>query len=70
MATKKTKKETVKLSHHRVVMHLNKGGLHRALGVPEGETIPAEKLSAAMNSKNSHVRRMANLAHTMKGWKH
>jgi len=33
-------KETVKLSHHRVVMHLNKGGLHRALGVPEGETIP------------------------------
>jgi hypothetical protein len=62
-------KETVKLSHHRVVMHLNKGGLHRALGVPEGETIPTDKLQAAMNSKNEHVAKMANLAHTMKSWK-
>jgi hypothetical protein len=50
--------------------HLNKGGLHRALGVPEGEKIPEAKLSAARNSKNEHVRHMANFAHTMKGFKH
>lgn len=64
------KKETVKLSHHRVLMHLNKGGLHRALGVPEGTKIPEEKIQSARNSSNSHIRRMAELAHTMAGWKH
>ncbi len=63
-------KETVHLSNHRVVMHLNKGGLHRALHVPEGEKIPNDKLQAARNSTNEHVRRMADLAHTMKSWKH
>jgi hypothetical protein len=62
--------ETVHLSHHRVVMHLHKGGLHRALGIPEGETIPKEKIEAAKNSKNQHVAKMAELAHTMAGWKH
>lgn len=64
------KKETVHLSTHRVVMHLNHGGLHRALGVPEGETIPEEKLAKARNSSNPHVKAMANLAHTMAGWHH
>lgn len=43
------------------------GGLHRALGVPEGEKIPAEKLAAAKNSRNPRVRRMAALAHTLGG---
>jgi len=60
--------DTVQLSKHRVVMHLHKGGLHRALHIPEGETIPKEKLNEARNSKNPHVREMANLAHTMEGW--
>jgi hypothetical protein len=49
-------------------MHLNKGGLHRALGIPEGQTIPQDRLEEAKNSKNPHVREMANLAHTMEGW--
>jgi len=57
-------------SLYRALHKLHKGGLHRALGVPEGETIPEEKLQAARNSKNPHVARMANFAHTMKGWKH
>jgi hypothetical protein len=65
-----TDKETVHLSNHRVMMHLNKGGLHRALGVPENETIPADKLTAAKNSKNPHVAKMAHLASTMEGWHH
>jgi hypothetical protein len=48
----------------------NKGGLHRALHVPEGQKIPAAKLSAALKSKNPHVRAMANLAKTAKGFRH
>lgn len=64
------KKETVKLSHHRVVMHLNKGGLHRWAKVPEGEKIPEEKIQEAINSDNPHVSAMGRLAHTMAGWHH
>lgn len=63
-----TEKETVHLSKHRVVMHLNKGGLHRALGVPEGQDIPADKLASAKNSDNPHVQKMAELADTMSHW--
>ena len=48
----------------------NKGALHRHLGVPEGEKIPAEKLAAAKNSKNPKIRREAALAHTLGGFKH
>ena len=62
--------ETVKLSKHRVVMHLAKGGLHKALHVPEGEKIPEDKLEAATNSSNPHVKSMAVLAKNMKGWHH
>lgn len=64
------KKETVHLSKHRVVMHLAKGGLHRALGVPEGENIPKEKIEKAKNSDNPHLAKMANLAETMSHWHH
>lgn len=48
-------------------MHMNKGGLHRALGVPEGQNIPAAKLHAALNSKDPHVRRMAQTAKNLEG---
>jgi len=48
--------------------HLRRGGLHRALGISEDEKIPVEKLEAARNSKNEHVRHMANFAHTMGGF--
>lgn len=57
------KKHNVSL--YRAMHHLNKGGLHRALNVPEGETIPAEKIEAAKNSSSEHVRHMANFASTM-----
>ena len=66
MATEK--KPNVSL--YRAMHHLNKGGLHRALKVPEGEKIPEDKIEAAKNSKNSHVRHMANLASTMSEFKH
>lgn len=56
-------------SLYRAMHHLRKGGLHRALGIPEGENIPAERLASARNSSNPHVAHMANFAHTMKGFK-
>lgn len=52
------KKETVNLGKAGS-FSVKKGALHRALGVPEGEKIPASKLAAASHSKNPHVRRMA-----------
>ena len=62
------KKHNVSL--YRALHHLHKGGLHRALGVPEGSKIPEAKLSAAKNSSNEHVRHMANFAATMSHFKH
>jgi hypothetical protein len=47
-----------------------KGKLHREIGVPEGEKIPADKLEAAAHSKNPEIRRDAIRAQTMKKWKH
>ena len=44
----------------------HKGKLHRELGVPEGEKIPAKKLSKAEHSKNPTIRKEANLAKTLK----
>ena len=43
----------------------NKGALHRALKVPEGEKIPAEKMAKAAKSTNPKVAKMANLAKTL-----
>jgi hypothetical protein len=56
-------------SIYRAMHHLRHGGLHRALGVPESETIPKDKIEAATHSKNEHVMHMANMAQTMAGFK-
>jgi hypothetical protein len=47
-----------------------KGKLHRAMGIPEGEKIPAAKLAAAARSNDPAKRRMAIRAQTMKRWNH
>lgn len=44
----------------------NKGALHRALNVPEGEKISASKLLTALHSSDPHLRKMAQMAKTMK----
>jgi hypothetical protein len=62
--------EVHNVSLHRALTHLNKGGLHRALKVPEGAPIPKDKLEAAKNSKNPHVKKMAEFASTMESFKH
>jgi hypothetical protein len=43
----------------------SKGKLHRELGVPQGEKIPAKKLANAEHSKNPTLRKEANLAKTL-----
>jgi hypothetical protein len=48
---------------------LDKGGLHRALGIPEKEKIPADRIAGAKKSSNPRVRQMATLAETMSKWK-
>lgn len=42
------------------------GGLHKALGVPQGQKIPAAKVATAKQSSNPHVAAMARLAGTLK----
>jgi hypothetical protein len=42
----------------------NKGGLHRSLGVPEGQKIPASKIAAAAQ-KGGKVGKQARLAQTL-----
>ena len=54
-------------SLYRAIHHMRKGGLHRALGVPEDQNIPAEKMAAAKHSSNPHIQHMANFAHTLAG---
>jgi hypothetical protein len=58
------------VSLYRALHHLRKGGLHKALGVPAGDTIPADKLASARKSSNKHIAKMANFAHTMSNFKH
>jgi hypothetical protein len=43
------------------------GALHRALGVPQGEKIPAKKLAAA-SKKGGRLGKMARLDETLKGF--
>jgi hypothetical protein len=40
------------------------GALHRQLGIPAGQKIPAKRLNAAANSSNPTLARRANLAKT------
>lgn len=42
------------------------GALHKELGVPQGQTIPAKKINAAAHSDNPTLAKRANLAKTLK----
>lgn len=44
------------------------GQLHRDLGVPQGQKIPAAKLASAAK-RDDKIGQRARLAETMKGWK-
>ncbi len=43
----------------------SKGKLHRELGVPEGEKIPAKKMAKAAKSKSPKIRKQVALAKTL-----
>ncbi len=43
----------------------NKGGLHRALGVPEGKKIPPGKMAKAAKSGSPKVKKEVSLAKTL-----
>lgn len=52
-------------------MHLKKGALHRELGVPEGQKIPAAKLSAAASGRYGKLaEKRAHTAQMLKGLRH
>jgi hypothetical protein len=44
------------------------GALHKELGVPQGEKIPAKKLAKAAKSTNPTLAKRAHLAETLKGF--
>lgn len=46
------------------------GSLHKALGVPKGENIPAAKIEKAAHSTKPKLAKKANLALTLKGLSH
>ena len=54
---------------HRAMGSLHKGGLHRSLGIPEGERIPMAKIESATHSDNPHTKKMAVMAKSMHSWK-
>jgi hypothetical protein len=43
----------------------HEGSLHRALGVPKGDTIPKGKIEKASHSDNPSLAKKANLAKTL-----
>lgn len=51
----------------KAVPKSSRGKLHRKLGVPEGEKIPAKKLAKAAKSKSPTLRKEVALAKTLKG---
>jgi hypothetical protein len=48
----------------------HKGRLHRALGVPKGEPIPAGKLAMAKHSASPALRKQATFATSAEDWNH
>ena len=59
--------------HADANIHINprhKGLLHKELGVPQGQPIPAGKLEAAAHSSNPAERKRAQFAINAKKFKH
>jgi hypothetical protein len=48
----------------------HKGALHRALGIPQGQTLTDEEIQQGLDSKDPAVRMMARFAKNAKGFSH
>lgn len=53
-----------------VAKHMDKGALHRELGVPEGEKIPAKKMAKAAHSSSPKIRKQVGLAKAFASARH
>jgi len=54
----------------KMKLHLQKGALHKDLGVAEGEKIPEVKIQRALHSKSKKLRKRAQFAENAKHWHH
>ena len=70
MAAVRKAKPKATVAKAPMIQPSHKGRLHRALGVPEGQPIPAAKLATAKASPNPHMRQMATFAENAKGFAH
>lgn len=65
MAAARKKTQTIK-SKGKDPVTFEKGGLHRSLGVPQGEKIPAKKVAAAARGEyGPKAQKQANMAKGM-----
>lgn len=46
------------------------GALHRSLGIPADQKIPAKRLEKATHSRNALMKKRAVLAETLRSFKH
>jgi hypothetical protein len=66
VAAPKKKTVTIKGGSGQKPVTFQKGGLHRSLGVPEGEKIPASKMAAAQAGRyGPKAKKQANFAQGM-----
>lgn len=66
MAGKKSGKVTIKGGKGQKAVSFQKGGLHRSVGVPEGQKIPASKMAAAKAGKyGAKAQKQADFAEGM-----
>jgi hypothetical protein len=54
--------EVANMAGGSLIKPSHKGRLHRALGIPEGQKIPAKRIAEAKHSSDPHMRKMANFA--------
>lgn len=59
---KKSKVTVVDLGKKKGSFKIHKGRLHRALGIPEDQTIPKERLRKEIRSKDPEIAKMARSA--------
>jgi len=50
-------------------LHLKKGALHKALGIPEDKKIPSTLLQIKPGD-SAHMKKMKRMALAMRKWKH
>ena len=50
--------------------HLEKGALHKSLGVPQGQKIPLSRIESALRSSDPTLKKRAQFAMNARKFKH